>query len=236
MSGIKRNLIAHRGASAQAPENTLAAMSKASSLGMQWVEFDVQLTKDHHCIVMHDNDVRRTTDGQGLVAELSLGELKRLDAGSWFSSEFSGESIPTFAEMLVRLKQLALAAHIELKPVAHSEDLLVEKVLQVLSENTLSDYVFSSFSLTCLQALRARSDIIPLGYAIGAWSGDVLDVAKELDCRSIHMHHTVVTPEIIHSIMSQNIQCHVFTVNDELLIDQFLQQGVNAVFTDVPAY
>ena len=93
-------VIAHRGASGHAPENTLAAFKRALALGATFIETDLQLSRDSHFVAIHDDTVNRTTNGQGKVHDLSLAELRRLDAGSWFGSEFTGERIPTLDEIL----------------------------------------------------------------------------------------------------------------------------------------
>lgn len=94
------DVIAHRGASAYAPENTLAAFRLAAEMGAHWFELDCTLSKDGEVIVIHDDDLERTTDGEGLVADLTLPELKRTDAGSWFDPRFAGERLPTLGEAL----------------------------------------------------------------------------------------------------------------------------------------
>ena len=93
-------VIAHRGASGHAPENTLAAFKRAVGLGATFIETDLQLTRDSRFVAMHDGTVNRTTNGQGKVHDMTMAELRRLDAGSWFGSEFAGERIPTLDEIL----------------------------------------------------------------------------------------------------------------------------------------
>ena len=93
-------VITHRGASGNAPENTLAAFKKAVALGAAFIETDLQLSRDAHFVAIHDATVNRTTNGQGAVHDMKLAELRRLDAGSWFGSEFAGEHIPTLEEIL----------------------------------------------------------------------------------------------------------------------------------------
>ena len=93
-------VIAHRGASGHAPENTLAAFKRAIALGATFIETDLQLSRDSRFVAIHDDAVSRTTNGQGKVHDLSLADLRRLDAGSWFGSEFTGERIPTLEEIL----------------------------------------------------------------------------------------------------------------------------------------
>ncbi len=92
--------IAHRGASGYAPENTFAAFRRALAMGVAFIETDLQLSRDARLVAIHDATVNRTTNGQGAVHDMTLAELRRLDAGSWFGSEFSGERIPTIEEIL----------------------------------------------------------------------------------------------------------------------------------------
>src|SRR5437762_13057428 len=94
-------VIAHRGASGNAPENTMAAFKKAVALGANFIETDLQLSRDARFVAIHDATVNRTTNGQGTVHDMTLTELRRLDAGSWFGSEFAGERIPTLEEIQI---------------------------------------------------------------------------------------------------------------------------------------
>jgi glycerophosphoryl diester phosphodiesterase len=91
-------VIAHRGASGHAPENTMAAFKKAVALGATFIETDLQLSRDAHFVAIHDATLDRTTNGSGAVHDMTLAELRRLDAGSWFGSEYAGERIPTLGE------------------------------------------------------------------------------------------------------------------------------------------
>jgi len=111
------NVIAHRGASAYAPENTLAAFALAAEQGADWFELDCTLSKDGEVIVIHDDDVERTTGGTGKVADLTLAELKALDAGSWFDPKFAGEKLPTLGEAL-DLAKGRIGVYIEIKDSA----------------------------------------------------------------------------------------------------------------------
>ena len=107
-------VVAHRGCSGRAPENTIAAFEMALEQGSDMIECDVRLTKDEEVVVFHDRALDRTTNGKGPVEQRTLEELKRLDAGSWFSSKFSGERIPTLSEVLHLLEGRAFL-NIELK-------------------------------------------------------------------------------------------------------------------------
>src|SRR3989475_11639631 len=109
-------VIAHRGASGNAPENTLAAFKKAVALGAAFIETDLQLSRDAHFVAIHDATVNRTTNGQGAVHDMKLAELRRLDAGSWFGSEFTGERVPTLEEILEFSKKNDVVFYLEIKP------------------------------------------------------------------------------------------------------------------------
>src|SRR5215831_7802802 len=109
-------VIAHRGASGHAPENTMAAFRKAVALGATFIETDLQLSRDARFVAIHDDTVNRTTNGHGRVQELSLTDLRKLDAGSWFGSEFTGERIPTLEEILEYSKKHDVVFYLEMKP------------------------------------------------------------------------------------------------------------------------
>src|SRR5438045_5695061 len=93
-------VIAHRGAWGNSPENTMAAFKKAVAMGATFIETDLQLSRDARFVAIHDDTVNRTTNGQGAVHDMTLADLRKLDAGSWFGSEFSGERIPTVEEIV----------------------------------------------------------------------------------------------------------------------------------------
>src|SRR5690625_4206670 len=111
-------IFAHRGSSGTHPENTMSAFKEAERVGADGIELDVHYTKDDQLVVIHDNTVNRTTKGKGRVRDLTLGELLQLDAGSHIATQFSGEKIPTFEEVLDWIKETKLLVNIELKYVA----------------------------------------------------------------------------------------------------------------------
>jgi glycerophosphoryl diester phosphodiesterase len=108
--------IAHRGASGYAPENTMAAFRRAVSLGVTFIETDLQLTRDAHFVALHDETVNRTTTGHGSLQHMTLSEVRRLDAGSWFASEFIGERVPTLLDILEFARKNDVVFYLELKP------------------------------------------------------------------------------------------------------------------------
>lgn len=109
-------VIAHRGASGYAPENTIAAFRKAVAMGVTFIETDLHLSRDARFVAIHDGTLDRTTNGKGAVHEFTLADLRKLDAGSWFGSEFAGERIPTLEEILQFAKKHDVVFYLELKP------------------------------------------------------------------------------------------------------------------------
>ena len=151
--GGPTRVIAHRGFSGAAPENTLAAFEKAIEVGADMFELDVLLSRDGRVVVIHDDTLDRTTDGEGKVAAFTLAELKKLDAGSWFSAEFAGERIPTLEEAL-RLAKGCILVNVEIKTEAVGRG-VVAKALEVIDELDMKDnVVISSFDPTALAKAR----------------------------------------------------------------------------------
>ena len=132
------DVIAHRGASAYAPENTLAAFKLARELNADWFELDCTFTKDGHIIVIHDDDTERTTSVPGEVAKMTLAELKALDAGAWKGPEFAGERLPTLAEALDLAKSLQIGVYVEIKDSANDYALMRRVLEETQDSKTLS--------------------------------------------------------------------------------------------------
>src|SRR3990167_3541643 len=129
---INPPVIAHRGASAYAPENTFAAFLKAKELGARWLEFDVMLAACGEVVVIHDETLNRTTNQSGLVDHATYADLKTLDAGSWFDPLFSTEIIPTLEMTIDFLYRHQLAANIEMKAPIGKEEITAKKVLDII--------------------------------------------------------------------------------------------------------
>jgi glycerophosphoryl diester phosphodiesterase len=143
--------IAHRGFSSQYPENTLLSFQKALDLGVSWIEFDLQITSDNHLVVMHDRTVDRTTNGSGEVSDLTLSQIKTLDAGIRFHAQFAGECVPTFEETLDLLQNRAHMA-VELK---FENDDPIPQVIDILRQRNLINQVsISSFDLSKLPEIK----------------------------------------------------------------------------------
>jgi glycerophosphoryl diester phosphodiesterase len=231
-------LIAHRGASNLAPENTLAAFRKAGDIGALWVEFDVMLSSDGVAVVFHDDTLERTSNGSGEVCELPFSYLSQLDAGSWFAPEFAGEKIPTFKSVIEVLKQKQLRANVEIKVPEDmdpgQELLLVETVLKEIKESWggMLPPLISSFSMRALRHVRKLDAEAHIGVLIHEWFDGWENIAEELRCVSLNLYEHIVTLEKVQLIqrMQKSIIC--YTVDEVKRAQELFDMGVNGIFTN----
>lgn len=228
-------LIAHRGLSSVAPENTLAAMQAAQANDIKWVEFDVQLTADHDLVVFHDSDLDRTTNGSGPLDQFTLAELKQLDAGSWWSEDSAGLRIPSFEEVMLYLSSQGMSMNVELKPREGQEVLLAKQLLQALSRHwpeIQEEPILSSFNWQALYTLREQGSLHPLGLLMNEWRDDWLEHAIALKVKTVHLNQSLVTEQRANEIRSEGYQLLAYTVNDLHRAKQLWDMGVVSVFSD----
>lgn len=229
-------IISHRGASGYAPENTLASMKMALEMGCEAMEFDVQLTKDNQMIVCHDFTVDRTTNGTGEVKDLTLAEIKSLDAGSWFSKEFAGERIPTLDEVL-DLVPNDLLLHIEIKKTA-TDKRNIEKMLYdyLVRYNRLSTSLISSFNHSSVLEIKKLDNQLNIAIALEA---DLIEPLKyiegnNLPIYSFHPCYDYVTADMIKQLHDHNIKVNCWTVNSKEVALSLKEMGVDSVFSNYP--
>lgn len=231
-------VIAHRGASGYAPENTMSAFTKAAQSGIGWVEFDVTLSADQVPVIFHDETLERTTDGHGLLAQYPFHYLQTLDAGRWFNSAFSGERIPTLKQVLDFLASVKMKANIEMKSSQKDEAQLVQAIVADLAPYMAKDptqFLFSSFSLTALKYLRQYSPDYLLGLLIHDWDDfNWQQHCQLLDCVSVHVNHEIMTKEWALEIKAMHKTLLCYTVNTTKRAKELYDIGVDAVFSDVP--
>ncbi|OGT30327.1 MAG: hypothetical protein A3E87_01170 [Gammaproteobacteria bacterium RIFCSPHIGHO2_12_FULL_35_23] len=232
---ILPKLIAHRGASAYAPENTLSAMHKAKQIGAEWVEFDVQLTADFEAVVFHDDEIDRTTNGSGPVIDKTLAELRQLDAGSWFAPTFTGEKIATLAEIVDCLREEALLMNVEIKPGPSQTDqliLAIDAVLKIHWPAGLASPLLSSFNWNYLYLIKNLKLGYPLAILMHEWQEDWLDHAKALNCVSVNVNENLLTLERVSLIKQAGFGLLAYTVNTVSRAQQLYEWGVDGLFTD----
>lgn len=230
-------VVGHRGARGHAPENTLASMRKAADLGARWVEFDVKLTADGELVLIHDDSVNRTTDGKGAVAAMTLAEIRKLDAGRWFSPDFSGEQVPTLDEAMQFLVSRGLGANVEVKPCPGREAETGAATARALGARWLggpAPILISSFSEVSLAAARQAAPTVPRGYLASKFPKDWLERTRELGCATFHMADRQFSEARVRSIRDAGVRPVVYTVNDAGRAKDLLAWGMEAVITDYP--
>ncbi len=228
--------LAHRGASALAPENTLAALQLAADLGATWVEFDVTLTADDEVVVIHDDTVNRTTDGQGKVRKLSLKQLQLLDAGSWFAPCFAGERIPTLIEWLQLSAQLKLNLNIECKCNACDAQRLVFEVKKIIEQHPLAPgcrVLMSSGQTECVAACQQLLPDFPRALIANRWDAKVEQHAMYYKCISVNLDQKKISPGDIKAIHQLGLAVITWTVNQADRIKCLYNMGVDGIFSDV---
>jgi glycerophosphoryl diester phosphodiesterase len=230
-------VIGHRGAAASAPENTLAGFRAAKALGAAWVEFDVRLTADGRCILLHDDAIDRTTDGSGLAAEMTLDEIAAFDAGSWFGPQFAGETVPTLEETIDLLADLGLGANVEIKPHAGAEAETARAVattLRALWPASLPAPLLSSFELAALDAARDAAPEIERGVLLRELGPDWRGVVEALGAATVHCDHSRLTAAKAKEVRAAGYPLLVYTVNHAGRAEELAGWGVNGFFTDAP--
>jgi glycerophosphoryl diester phosphodiesterase len=230
-------LIAHRGGAAEAPENTLAAFRHAIALGIRWFELDVQMSRDGELVVIHDETVDRTTGGRGSVASLTLEELRRLDAGSWFGPEFKGERIPTLREVLELCASHDTGVFIELKS-PHLYPGIEEKVASLLAEMRIqgaSDIWCISFDPQSVARLRALDASLPLGQLYYPGAHDFSDPGGTVQATLPFYQNAAQHPEQIASTHRAGKQVVVWTVNTGADMRRMADLGVDGIVSDHPS-
>lgn len=228
-------VICHRGACGYAPENTIAAMRKAAELGGKWVEFDAKLTRDNTVIIMHDDDLDRTTDGHGKVAETDWTDIRKLDAGSWFGAAFRGEPVPTLTAVIAELARLGLGANVEIKPCPGRDEETGHIVAaQVLEEwpASLPVPLLSSFSAASLAAAGKVAPDLPRAFLVPRVPADWQAQVRQLDCVALHTNQKRLTAEIAADVKRAGLALRAYTVNERDRAEALFSWGVDGVFSD----
>jgi glycerophosphoryl diester phosphodiesterase len=226
-------LIAHRGASGHTPENTLAAFRKAVALGASFIETDLQLTRDSRLVAMHDATVNRTTNGQGAVHDLTLADLRKLDAGSWFGSEFAGERIPTLEEILEFAKKNDVVFYLELKPGGSwgGEHALIGALRE---SGEIARTVIISFDAGILATARQIEPTLMTGLLYEGQIADPLDKAMEIGARQLAVRGDLVTPWLLGEAHRRDLQVVCWTVNQPAHMRLLIAAGVDGIMSDYP--
>jgi glycerophosphoryl diester phosphodiesterase len=225
--------IAHRGASGYAPENTFAAFRRAVTMGAGFIETDLQLSRDARLVALHDATVNRTTNGQGAVHDMTLGELRRLDAGSWFGSEFAGERIPTIEEILEFAKKHDVVFYLEMKPSGSwgGEHALISALRE---SREIARTVVISFDPAILAGVRKIEPTLMTGLLFEGQIPEPLARATEIGARQLAVRGDLVTPRLLKEARGRDLQVVCWTINHPGHMRLLVEAGVDGIISDYP--
>ncbi|MFA1821607.1 glycerophosphodiester phosphodiesterase [Virgibacillus oceani] len=235
MKVLKTKIIAHRGASKYAPENTMPAFDLAYKMGVEEIETDVQLTKDDVPVLIHDEHVKRTTNGNGYVKNLTYKELKNLDAGGWFAQKFKGTRILSLHEFLKWAENKPLYLNIELKnnkiDYKHLESIVYEMIYhyQLLNRTTIS-----TFNPNSIKRLKRYNTDIEIAFLTSKRLENLIDHTQRLGGNAVHVKYRLLNTALVQESKQKNTPLRVYTVNRKIRIIRCLKHQVEGIFTDVP--
>ena len=228
---------AHRGASAVAPENTLAAFRAAAEQGARWVELDVALLADGTLVVIHDDSVDRTTSGSGNLGTLTHADLDRLDAGAWFHARFAGERLPTLEDAVATLGELGLGANVEIKQHKHHQSLdqLVTAVRKAISRRPqVMPIMISSFDPEALRAMHAMEPDLEMAMLWSELPTDWEALLAAIPATTIHLNYKALSLGFLEKARARGIKVRAWTSNDPVELMSFWGAGLTGVITDNP--
>lgn len=244
-------IIAHRGASKHAPENTFAAFKRAVEAGADGIELDVRLAKDGVAVVFHDSSLKRIAGRKGKIAHYTSTELGTLDAGSWFNRhapkladpEYKNESVPTLAETLEFLKGFKGLIYIELKCKEADAQRLAKAVCGVIcSSKLLSQIVVKSFKLNAIPyvkrfcpSVRTAALFAPKIKNILRKDKHLLNLAEEAGADEISLHYTLATRKLMKKAAKRNLRVIIWTADHPRWIRRGVKLGLTAIITNDPA-
>lgn len=226
--GRKVMVVAHRGASGYAPENTLAAVKLATEMKADMTEFDVYKSKDGVIVVMHDETVNRTTNGKGKIEEMTLKELQTLDAGSKYDKKFAGEKIPTLEE-IIKLAKGKILLNIEIKGAGCEKG-----IVGLVKKYGMQDKVLvSSFHHEYLQTVKELNPDIRTG-ALVNFSPDIQKIVSEIKADALNIMWLGFNEKVFKEAKDNGLAVFVWTVNDETGMKKMVEAGVDGIITNYP--
>ena len=233
-------IIGHRGASAVAPENTLAAFRKAIAVGADGIEFDVRLTRDGVPVVIHDSTLRRTGGVNKRVADLSWQELSQVDVGSWFRpGSFAGETVPSLRELFELFQTNSASLYLEMKcdsPAEHRP--LAEACCRLIDEFSFKErVVVECFQLPALNVLQEiDSDIKTAALFDRAFTDQrIITRATEIGAIAVALHHRLARKSLVEKSKQAGFHVAVWTVDDPAWVQHARELGIDALITNDPA-
>ncbi|PKL76587.1 MAG: hypothetical protein CVV27_09485 [Candidatus Melainabacteria bacterium HGW-Melainabacteria-1] len=242
-------VIAHRGASKDAPENTLSAFEAAIAQGADMIELDIRLTRDGQIVVFHDKVLSRTSNGEGRVDAFSLDELKALDAGSWFDPyRFAEEPIPSLREVLALCHgRVMLNIEIKKEAISRNDDLIERRLVSLLEEyEMIAHAMVSSFNTLALVRLKQLSPRLSTALLYGntvntnlrpkipIYGYQAYQMVLRTRADSLNIRKNLVTRGFLRRSLETGVRIHPFTVDEPKLMKKLIRRKVNGIITNTP--
>ena len=229
-------VLGHRGAKGHAPENTLASFRKAIELGATMAELDIHLSRDGELVVMHDATVDRTTNGSGLVSEMTLAELKRLDAGAWFDPRYAGERVPTLQEVIDATRgRILLNVEVKRPAAGGTYPGLAQRLAETLKANdAVRTVAVSSFEPEYLRQLRPLLPDLQLALLYSKSPEDPCRLALDEGWDGLHPHLSQVDEAFVERAHAAGLIVRAWNPNEVPEMERLVRMGVDGVGTDYP--
>ena len=236
-------VLAHRGASGWAPETTLAAYRLALEMKVDYLELDVHMTKDGEIVAIHDTLVDRTTDGKGAVGDLTLAQIKQLDAGSWFNRaypdrarpEFAGQKIPTLQEIIDLARHSSAGLYIETKNPEIYPPGFEAKVIEIIRFNRFEKRVMvQSFNAGSVQKTKKLDASVPTALLIEKIEDDPVDAVLAAGANELAIQFRLLTPAILRKAREKGLTVAVWTVDEAEDLKRMAGMGVERIITNYP--
>ncbi|WP_050183069.1 glycerophosphodiester phosphodiesterase [Domibacillus robiginosus] len=230
-------IFAHRGASGTHPENTMVAFEAAAEKGADGIELDVQMTRDGEIVIIHDETVKRTTNGRGAIARMTMAEVSELDAGSWFSPVFAGEKIPTLDEFFTWAAGNHLQINIELKTNKVPYHGIEKQVLDLIEAyNMRGRVIISSFNFDSIKRVIELDPYIAVAGLIWKIRRDALARAKDLGLTALHTQASYAFSNYGKEAVDSGMLLRLYTINHPKEWQRIKNSGipVEALITDFP--
>lgn len=226
--------VGHRGAKGHAPENTFASYDLAVEMGAGAVELDVHLSRDGEVVVIHDHQVDRTSDGHGFVKEMTLAELKELDAGAWYGEKYRGQRIPTLREVLEWAKdRVPLAIEIKNGPIYYPG--IAARTLRLLEEfGMLRQAILISFDHFVVRQAKILQPECATGILYAGRLVDAVGAAKAVGADALHPQWAYITPDLLEVAHTAGLAVSAWIANDVPTLQALDRMGVDSAGSDYP--
>lgn len=232
---MKPVIYAHRGASGYAPENTMCSFKLAIEMGADGIETDIHLSKDGHLVLIHDEKVDRTTTSKGYIKDMTLAEIKKLDAGCKFNEKFKGEKIPTLIELIELTKNTNIILNIEIKNNKINYPGIEKRLIELIKKYKIEKRVIiSSFNHNAIYKIKEIDCSLKTGILYSRNLKRPIRFAKNIKADAIHPKYKRISVKLMIKSKLSNIEVNTFTINTIKQIEKMFKYRVDGIITDYP--